>query len=126
MTIKNIIIPGYFTLDEAAMLPKFNNEWIEEFFDNEEQSFESTIKEQIKSACKTFSKEFTKIISIEKVEYAKNTQGKKNGYDSYFTLWATAIVELQKNEIKRISFDFLDSLFIECDNPMCSHHVHTV
>ena len=124
MTIKNIITPGYFTLDEAAMLPDFTRNNIEGLI--EEQSFDNLLKEQTRECCKTFSNQFTKIISIEKIEYAKNTQGKKNGYDSYFTLWVTAIVELSENEIKRISFDLLDSLQIQCDNPMCSHYVHTI
>ena len=66
------------------------------------------------------------VIKIEKIEYAKNSQGRKNGYESYFTLWVTAIVELRENEIKRISFDLLDSLFIQCDEPMCSHHIHSI
>ena len=123
MEIKNIITPGYFTLDEAAMLPDFLRNNIEGLI--EEQSLENLLKEQIKDCCKTFS-EFTQLIKIEKVEYEKNSQGKKNGYDSYFTLWVTAIVELQENEIKRISFDLLDSLFIQCDEPMCSHHIHSI
>lgn len=123
MEIKNIITPGYFTLDEAAMLPDFVRNNIEGLI--EEQSFKNLLKEQTKDCCKTFS-EFTQLIKIEKVEYAKNSQGRKNGYESYFTLWVTAIVELRENEIKRISFDFLDSLFIQCDEPMCSHHIHSI
>ena len=124
MEIKNIITPGYFTLDEAAMLPDFVRNNIEGLI--EEQSFENLLKEQIKDCCKTFSREFTQLIKIEKIEYAKNSQGRKNGYESYFTLWVTAIVELRENEIKRISFDLLDSLFIQCDEPMCSHHIHSI
>lgn len=124
MEIKNIITPGYFTLDEAAMLPDFVRNNIESYI--EEQSFENLLKEQTKDCCKIFSREFTQLIKIEKVEYAKNSQGKKNGYESYFTLWVTAIVELRENEIRRISFDLLDSLWIQCDKPMCSHHIHSI
>ena len=123
MEIKNIITPGYFTLDEVAMLPDFVRNNIEGLI--EEQSFENLLKEQIKDCCKTFS-EFTQLIKIEKIEYAQNSQGRKNGYDSYFTLWVTAIVELRENEIRRISFDLLDSIFIHCDKPMCSHHIHSI
>ena len=64
MEIKNIITPGYFTLDEAAMLPEFTRNNIEGLI--EEQSLENLLKEQIKECCKTFSREFTQLIKIEK------------------------------------------------------------
>lgn len=120
MTIKNIIKTEYLSISQVKKIPSIISNWLT--FD-ECYSLDKFIEAQTKAFAMCHGFNSSSLIKIEQLEWACNSQGRKNVYDSDLTIWVTAIVELSPDEINRLSFDLFDSVMID-NNLKCSGSIY--
>jgi len=110
MKIRDIIKNDYLTLSQLKSIPKLITEWLT--FDDE-YTFDAMLNDQTKMFANNCTEAYAaEVIKIEKVEWVRNWQGRKNDYNSDITVWVTAIVDLGNDKIVRLSYDLLDSLIM--------------
>lgn len=121
MKIRDIIKNDYLTIAQIKTIPNLIKEWLT--FD-EDYTFDVMLNDQTKMFADNCTEAYsTEVIKIEKVEWVGNWRGRKNDYGSDITVWVTAIVDLGRDKIVRLSYDLFDSLSMTAESG-CSGSVH--
>ena len=112
---KNITINEYLTVAQVKTIPAVTKEWL---MTDEDYTLDNLINDQTIMFAKSLpeSNYSPEVIKIEKLEWVGNWKGRKNNYNTDITVWVTAVVDLGRDKIVRLSYDLFDSMIMTSES----------